>query len=82
MLVAAVLSGSRGASLKFQLIPVGGASRFCGQPPQPRETRVMSRPDFRDLNCKTSRNPGYFPVVVLLLSSSGFAVSGFLSLSC
>ncbi|EFN94282.1 hypothetical protein HMPREF9278_1108 [Mobiluncus mulieris FB024-16] len=42
----------------------------------------MSHPDFRDLNCKTSRNPGYFPVVVLLLSSYGFAVSGFLSLSC
>lgn len=43
----------------------------------------MFRPDFRDLNCKTSRNPGYFPVVVvLLLSSYGFAVSGFLSLSC
>ncbi|EEJ54698.1 hypothetical protein HMPREF0577_0221 [Mobiluncus mulieris ATCC 35243] len=33
VLVAVVLSGSRGASLKFQLIPVGGVSRFCGQPP-------------------------------------------------
>ncbi|MBB5846709.1 hypothetical protein F4555_001505 [Mobiluncus mulieris] len=81
MLVAAVLSGSRGASLKFQLIPVGGFPLLRAAP-QPRETRVMSHPDFRDLNCKTSRNPGYFPVVVLLLSSSGFAASGFLSLSC
>ncbi|EFM46320.1 hypothetical protein HMPREF0580_0867 [Mobiluncus mulieris ATCC 35239] len=33
MLVAVVLSGSRGASLKFQLIPVGGFPAFAGSPP-------------------------------------------------
>ncbi|EFN94285.1 hypothetical protein HMPREF9278_1106 [Mobiluncus mulieris FB024-16] len=33
MLVAVVLSGSRGASLKFQLIPVGGLPAFAGSPP-------------------------------------------------
>ncbi|PNL44252.1 twin arginine-targeting protein translocase [Mobiluncus mulieris] len=33
VLVAVVLSGSRGASLKFQLIPVGGFPAFAGSPP-------------------------------------------------